>query len=255
MKGVAITDIGKIRDVNEDSYCIYEDEIDLYIVADGMGGHKGCEVASLIATDSIKEHIIKYLPEEYQEPAIKGVIFEAFNRANQNVYKHASENTEYDGMGTTVTMALIIGNKLYIGHVGDSRAYLLRSKSLKQITEDHSLVAELVKNGSITEREAMRHPQKNIITRSLGTDVSIKVDIFAIDLEKEDTIILCSDGLTNFVDDREIKEILLPARDPLESCQALVSLANKRGGYDNITVIIVKTQLGSGQEVGEINDW
>ncbi|SDK43091.1 Stp1/IreP family PP2C-type Ser/Thr phosphatase [Natronincola ferrireducens] len=243
MKAAAITDVGKVREINEDNYCIYENDIGLYMVADGMGGHKGGEVASSIAIHRIKDHITKHIEEELAElegPAIEGLIFEAFNRANREVYNKAKEDLNCEGMGTTVTMALIANNKLYIGHVGDSRGYLLRNNTLEQITQDHSLVAELVRNGSITEREAMKHPQKNIITRSLGTDENIKVDIFSVEFHEGDILILCTDGLTNFVDRYELEKILLETDDCVEVCNTLVSLANQRGGYDNITVVIVK---------------
>lgn len=242
MIAAAITDVGKVREINEDNYCIDENQVGLYMVADGMGGHKSGEVASSIAINIIKEHITHYLTEEFQEQSVKGVIFEAFNRANKEIYNRSKEDFDCEGMGTTVTMALIIDKRVYIGHIGDSRAYLLREEVLQQITEDHSLVAELVRNGSITEREAMRHPQKNIITRSLGTDENLKVDIFSMDLNKGDILILCTDGLTNFVDKEELKKAVLEEDDCFESCSTLVSLANQRGGYDNITVLIVKDQ-------------
>lgn len=243
MIATAITDVGKVREINEDNYCIDENQVALYMVADGMGGHKSGEVASAIAIDIIKEHINNYLTEEFQEQTVKGIIFEAFNRANKEIYNKSKEDFECEGMGTTVTMALIIDKKIYIGHIGDSRAYLLREEVLQQITEDHSLVAELVKNGSITEREAMRHPQKNVITRSLGTNENPKVDIFSMDLNEADVLILCTDGLTNFVDKEELKRVVMGEKDCFESCSTLVSLANQRGGYDNITVLIVKNQL------------
>ncbi|SNR90757.1 protein phosphatase [Anaerovirgula multivorans] len=242
MIAAAITDVGKVREINEDNYCIDENQVGLYMVADGMGGHKSGEVASSIAINIIKEHITHYLTEEFQEQSVKGVIFEAFNRANKEIYNRSKEDFDCEGMGTTVTMVLIIDKRVYIGHIGDSRAYLLREEVLQQITEDHSLVAELVRNGSITEREAMRHPQKNIITRSLGTDENLKVDIFSMDLNKGDILILCTDGLTNFVDKEELKKAVLEEDDCFESCSNLVSLANQRGGYDNITVLIVKDQ-------------
>lgn len=242
MISAGITDIGKVRDINEDNFCIDESEIGIYLVADGMGGHKSGEVASSIAINIIRDHIKQYITDEYQEQMVKGVIFEAFNRANKEIYNRSTKDYDCEGMGTTVTMALIIEEKLYIGHIGDSRAYLLRKKELQQITEDHSLVAELVKNGSITEREAMKHPQKNIITRSLGTDESVQVDIFSMGIKKGDILALCTDGLTNFVDKEELRKTLLESNDCYESCSTLVSLANQRGGYDNITVLVVKNQ-------------
>jgi len=245
MKAAAISDIGRVRELNEDNYCIHEGDINLYMVADGMGGHKSGEVASFIAINSIKEHILKYLKDEIEEQSVKGIIFQAFNKANQKVYDRGKEDASCEGMGTTLTMALLIEERLYIGHVGDSRGYILRDGILEQITQDHSLVAELVRNGSITEGEAMRHPQKNIITRSLGIDKDIKVDIFVLDFEKKDTLVLCTDGLTNFVDRYELQRTLLEMKNPAEGCNTLVSLANQRGGYDNITVVIIENEFDS----------
>ncbi|MCC5911974.1 MAG: Stp1/IreP family PP2C-type Ser/Thr phosphatase [Clostridiaceae bacterium] len=245
MKAAAITDVGRVRELNEDNYFIYEEEIKLYIVADGMGGHKSGEVASFIAIDVIKSHIIKYLDDEREEIAVKGILFEAFNRANEAILNKSIEDSTCEGMGTTVTLVLIIEDKMYIAHVGDSRAYLIRENEITQITEDHSLVAELVKNGSITEREAMRHPQKNIITRALGNSSDVKLDLCTIQLCKEDILILCTDGLSNFVDNYEFKKVLSETEDIMEACNILVTLANERGGHDNITVLIAKQQSSS----------
>lgn len=171
---------------------------------------------------------------------MEGIIFESFNRANSEVYNKSLKDEECNGMGTTVTLALTINNKVYIGHVGDSRAYLYSQGEIRQITEDHSFVAELVKNGSITEKEARRHPQKNVITRALGTERNIKVDMVSIDLNDEDIIILCTDGLSNFIDKLEIKTIVDKLGVSYESCQHLVELVNSKGGYDNITIIIIQ---------------
>ncbi len=236
----AISHIGKVRDINEDNYCVLEKDYGLFIVADGMGGHNAGEVASSIAVDNIKDHIIKYISTNIEEQLIKGIIYEAFNKANENIYAHAKENLYCDGMGTTTTLALKINSTLYIGHVGDSRAYIIRDNDIQQITSDHSLVAELVRSGNITETEAMEHPRKNIITRALGIDKNIKVDIFTTSFLPSDILILCTDGLSNFVDKHEIEKIALEIKDSKEICERLVSMANKRGGYDNITVLVAK---------------
>ncbi|ABR48930.1 Protein phosphatase 2C-like protein [Alkaliphilus metalliredigens QYMF] len=239
----AMSDPGKVRDMNEDNYCVYDNHIQLYMVADGMGGHNGGEVASLIAINTIKEHVTTYIDHESEEASTVGILYEAFNRANQEILKRAVDDISCDGMGTTVTLGLVIGNTLYVGHIGDSRAYLIENGGVRQITQDHSLVAELVRNGSISESEAMRHPQKNVITRALGTDLNMKVDIFSLDFNGASGLILCTDGLTNFVDLHEIEEVILGSQDPQESCETLVKLANKRGGYDNITVVFAKISL------------
>ncbi|MBM7615846.1 Stp1/IreP family PP2C-type Ser/Thr phosphatase [Alkaliphilus hydrothermalis] len=243
MKVWGSTDVGKVREINEDNYCIMNEGLEMYMVADGMGGHNGGEVASSIAIDIIREHIIKYISgegEDLEEQGIKGILFEAFNRANKEILSHSEVDEECDGMGTTATLVLRVNDQLYIGHIGDSRAYLIRKGQIRQITQDHSLVAELVRQGSISEREAMKHPQKNIITRALGTDENIKVDISNTDIQDEDILVLCTDGLSNFVDKYEIEKIVLETEDCQACCRELVSLANQRGGFDNITVIVIK---------------
>lgn len=243
MKVWGSTDVGKVREINEDNYCIMNEGLEMYMVADGMGGHNGGEVASSIAIDIIREHIIKYISgesEDLEEQGIKGILFEAFNRANKEILSRGEVDEECDGMGTTATLVLRVKDQLYIGHIGDSRAYLIRKGQIRQITQDHSLVAELVRQGSISEREAMKHPQKNIITRALGTDENIKVDIFNTDIQDEDILVLCTDGLSNFVDKYEIEKIVLETEDCQECCRELVALANQRGGFDNITVIVIK---------------
>jgi serine/threonine protein phosphatase PrpC len=236
----AMSHIGKVRDINEDSYCFLEKDYDLFIVADGLGGHSAGEVASLLAVDNIRDHIIKYISVNREKQLIKGIIYEAFHKANENIYLYSKENFFCDGMGTTATLALRIGSTLYIGHVGDSRAYIIRDNNIEQITLDHSLVAELIRSGNITEAEAIKYPWKNIITRALGIDENIKVDIFTVSFLPRDILVLCTDGLSNFVDKYEIEKVALEVNDSNEVCERLVSMANKRGGYDNITVLVAK---------------
>ncbi len=241
----AISDVGKVRDINEDNYCIFKKDYDLLIVADGMGGHNAGEVASFLAVNTIKEHIDKYISSDMDEEAIKGIIYEAFNRANEKIYLHGKENTSCDGMGTTATLILKNESTIFVGHVGDSKAYIIKNNNINQITRDHSLVAELVRNGSITENEAMKHPKRNIITRALGTTKNIKIDIFTLSMDPLDSLVLCTDGLSNFVDSYEIEKILIEIKDSSEICERLVSMANKRGGYDNITVLVAKNDEGN----------
>ncbi len=236
----AMSHVGKVRDINEDNYCVLEKDYNLFIVADGLGGHNAGEIASFLAIDSIKGHIAEHISIDMEEQLIKGIIYEAFNRANKSIYTHAEENLSCNGMGTTTTLALKINSTLYIGHVGDSRAYIIRDDGIQQITLDHSLVAELVRSGKITETQATKYPWKNIITRALGMDKNIKVDIFTTDFSSLDILILCTDGLSNFVDKYEIEEIVSGIKDSNEACEKLISVANKRGGYDNITVLVAK---------------
>ncbi|KAB3533135.1 Stp1/IreP family PP2C-type Ser/Thr phosphatase [Alkaliphilus serpentinus] len=247
MKVGAVTDVGKVRDNNEDHYWVLEDPLMLFIVADGMGGHNSGEVASELAIETIKEHLLKYILDENEDESIKGIIFEAFNRANTEILNRSNQDDGCDGMGTTATLALYHEDKLYIGHIGDSRGYIIKEGKIKQITQDHSLVAELLRKGSISEREALKHPQKNIITKALGTDQQVKADVFSIDFSVGDTLILCTDGLSNFVDQYEIEKYALEMEDCQRACQEMVDLANFRGGYDNITIIMIKNNLLNGE--------
>ncbi|WP_129596340.1 Stp1/IreP family PP2C-type Ser/Thr phosphatase [Anaerophilus nitritogenes] len=231
---------GRVREMNEDAYYIASKDLNLFIVADGMGGHNAGEVASNVAIQSIKDFM-----EKNKEVILKNdkeictVLKNATTYANVDIFKKAQQNRECEGMGTTLTVALV-ASKIYVAHVGDSRAYLIRKNNISQITQDHSLVAELVRNGSITENEAKIHPQRNMITRALGTDEDINIDLYTLDVEKEDIIVLCTDGLTNLIEVEEIKDTLIDCKNIQVACEHLVALANERGGYDNITVIAIK---------------
>lgn len=236
------SDIGKVRNINQDSYFYSDDnKLPLFVVADGMGGHNAGEVASLLATKTIKE---SYLREK--ENIIQGkldipkFINLTLMEANNRILKEAREKENCNGMGTTITFGIIFDYEMFIGHMGDSRAYLFREKELYQLTQDHSLVAELVRNGSISNEEAIHHPQKNIITRALGTDVEIKADIISKSIEGNDIILFCTDGLTNMVSDLKIKEILCESSDLRQACCSLTDTANELGGFDNTTVMIIK---------------
>ncbi|MTI67594.1 MAG: Stp1/IreP family PP2C-type Ser/Thr phosphatase [Firmicutes bacterium] len=242
MKIGVSSDVGKIRDINQDSYfCSNIEALPLFAVADGMGGHNAGEIASSLAIDIIK----KYLYDN-KEDLINGLITtpkfinDSLNKANEAILAHSLNNEKCNGMGTTITMVYLTKEEIFVGHVGDSRAYLLREKSLKQLTHDHSLVAELVRNGSITEEEAINHPQKNIITRALGTDKDLKVDILSREIKEDDIIMLCTDGLTNMVSDKEITEIILKNKNIEKASKALTTTANRLGGSDNTTVMLIK---------------
>lgn len=236
------SDIGKVRNINQDSYFYSEDSIlPLFVVADGMGGHNAGEVASSLAIETIKENYIKEKGNIVEGKLhIPSFINLTLLEANNRILKKAKENENCEGMGTTITSGIIFNNELFIGHMGDSRAYLFREKELYQLTQDHSLVAELVRNGSISNEEAINHPQKNIITRALGTDEDIKVDIISKRVECGDIILLCTDGLTNMVSDLKIKEILLKNNDLRQACCELTDEANNFGGFDNTTVMIIE---------------
>lgn len=236
----AASHIGKVRSINEDSYCIEQENVELYIVADGMGGYSCGDLASSIAVETIKDHIVKHINKELESELVKGIIHEAFNVANAAIYKESLSNANCIGMGTTTTLALYLNDKVYVGHVGDSRAYVIKNNQIKQISSDHSLIAELVKRGEISEDEAKLHPKRNVITRALGTSSTIRSDIFFVDNREIDILMLCTDGLSNYVEDEEINKILMSYKNSEECSEELVELANSRGGYDNITVITIK---------------
>lgn len=236
------SDVGKIREVNQDSFFKCELEgLPLFVVADGMGGCNAGEVASQIVIETVKEMVNTHkdqLANSILE--IPKFIMDTLNLSNDRVYEKSNSEDDYKGMGTTVTMAFIHDYILYIGHIGDSRAYHLRDNELVQLTQDHSLVAELVRNGSISEKEAIDHPHKNIITRAIGTDSEIEIDIYSRGIKDGDIILLCSDGLTNMVSDELIKEIILESDDIQKNCNSLMNTANKLGGLDNITAILIE---------------
>lgn len=238
------TSKGKIREINQDSYYISDDEnCPLFIIADGMGGHKAGEIASRMAVEIISSSFldeIKAIGTDANDDSIINAIRNSINKANEEIYRKSVEVEEYSGMGTTVTMAYENNGKFFIGHVGDSRAYLLRDNRLWQVTKDHSLVEELVKNGSITREEARFHPQKNIITRALGIDKEVEIDLIVKEKLKEDILILCTDGLTNMLNDNEIKELLISSDNMQKACEFMVQLSNEKGGLDNISVVAVK---------------
>lgn len=235
-----ITDVGLIRENNQDSYfASSEKDFPLFIVADGMGGHKAGEVASQLAVETIREKLESVIEDLTDEEAIKYNINKAILAANEKIYKTSLENPDCKGMGTTLTLAYIYDSKIILAHVGDSRAYIIRDK-MEQITEDHSLVNELIKNGSITPEEALKHPQKNMITRALGTSSSIIVDFYVVDYVTNDIMLICSDGLSNMISEKEMFMIIKNEEDLNLATKRLVLRAKDNGGKDNITAILIK---------------
>ena len=223
------TDTGKKRRRNEDDYVV---EPPLFAVADGMGGAQAGELASSLAAAAVRE-------DEAELASGEDRVTELIQEANRRVYQRSSEDAAVSGMGTTMTVALVEDGNVAFGHVGDSRAYLIRGGRLEQLTEDHSLVAELVRSGKLSPEEAEAHPQRSVITRALGTDPNVDVDTFSIQTEPGDLFMLCSDGLTSMVDDDVILETVEKnRRDLRRAAKALIGAANKRGGEDNITVIL-----------------
>lgn len=236
IRSCAISDVGRKRQKNEDSYLI-NDDLSLFVVADGMGGHAGGEYASRIAILTIEEMFRTHkgntkLPGE-------DVIQKSIMDAGAKIVAKAEEDKALRGMGTTVIALHMDGKRALLGHVGDSRAYLYRDGILEQLTEDHSLVNEQVKSGLITAEEAKTHQFKNIITRSVGVTPEVEVDVVTKKLRPGDAYLLCSDGLSNLVDAKEMEKELRD-REPLLAAKNLVDLANKRGGDDNITLVLVE---------------
>lgn len=232
------TDIGRVRNNNQDAYYV---NYPLFIIADGMGGHKAGEVASSMAIEIIGNDFENNpIDLPYEDELIINRIEDSISKANREIYHNSIEDEDYFGMGTTITLAYITEDKIFVGHVGDSRAYIYRQNALSQITEDHSLVEELIKNGSISKEEAKLHPQRNIITRAVGTSQQIDVDITIIAKEKDDILLLCTDGLTNMIDEDEIQKIIMLHEDIQTVCDKLVKLSNDNGGFDNITVMAIK---------------
>lgn len=233
------TNKGLMRENNEDNFIVEEsDRYSLYAVADGMGGHKAGEVASSIAIEAIRDIFIKSSSnEEFKAPSF---IIESIEAANKKVREEALCKEECSGMGTTITMAVVDLklNIVYIANVGDSRAYLIKDNEIIQITEDHTYVHELLKDGRITIEEAKHHPKRNVITRAVGSEEYVQADIFEIELSNNDVILLCTDGLTTHLTDEEILGIVREYGCE-ESVQRLIKLANDNGGTDNITIIIV----------------
>ncbi len=234
------TDRGLKRQLNEDNCNVlvgYPGVPACFVVADGMGGHKCGEVASKQAVDSVCNLLLK---ADWKSENIPELLKSMITNVNDEVYNYSLLEEATQGMGTTLIVAVIMNKKLYIGHVGDSRVYVIRDNTIDKLTWDHSFIEELVKNGSITKDEAINHPNKNLITRAVGYELDLQVDTYEIDIKENDIILLCTDGLTNMLTEQEIMEIIINNEEPQNACDSLIQNANNRGGEDNITVIIGK---------------
>lgn len=240
MRVLAKSDIGKARDMNQDSFYVSkeDDEIKLFILADGMGGYKGGEIASSVAVYSAQNYIcnnFKETPKEKND--ILKLISDSIEYANLMVYERSKENEELKDMGTTLDVCLVYNNKVFIGHVGDSRVYRIRKNIIRKLTSDHSYVQKLVKDGKITKEEADTHPKKNMLVKAIGCNSLVEPDVMCKGFLKDDIILMCSDGLTNMLKDEQIYKVLLEnSENPVA---ALINAANREGGIDNITVIII----------------
>jgi len=249
IKAVGQTDVGQRRDHNEDSFLV-DEGLGLFIVADGMGGHAGGGTASRLAVDTIQGSVKEArerepglfgAPTGVEESPLPDVLREAVEAACSKIFQTAQGDPDLAGMGTTVTAALVDGRTAFIAHVGDSRCYLLRESRIYQVSEDHSLVNEQLKAGAISQDEAKHSRFKNIITRSVGFEQQVQVDLMGVELETNDILLLCCDGLSNLVDDAEILHVTEESGLG-ETPSRLIELANERGGDDNITVVLIRVQ-------------
>ena len=241
IKAYAKSDKGNVRETNEDYFYISNslDQVQLYLLADGMGGYNGGEIASQLAVQTAKNYIENNFKDiEKDRDSIIQLLGNSMEYANMVVYEKAKENPELQGMGTTLEICLIYNNKVYIGHVGDSRIYRVRKQFIRKLTQDHSYVQKLVKEGTITKEQAEHHPQKNMLMKALGCNAFVEPDVMVKGFLKDDILIMCSDGLSNMVEQQTIYE--MASKNIEQATKDLVQLAKDRGGYDNITVVIIK---------------
>jgi serine/threonine protein phosphatase PrpC len=247
-----VSDVGRVRTNNEDSFRIVEPQ-NLFILSDGMGGEAHGEVASSMAVETIVKYCAGEGPKEDSGVTLHGTALESWSpqtkklqnavfQANFDIYKSAQEHPEQRGMGATLTAAWANGGKLSVAHVGDSRAYLLRAGGLQQLTSDHSLVAEQVRRGIITPQQAEESDMQSVLLRALGAHPEVDVDMEEVDLMPRDVLLLCSDGLTRMVTEPEIAGLLQSETDPGTAAKKLVDLANERGGLDNVTVVVARVE-------------
>ena len=238
MKTFSMTDIGRKREINQD-YVFATDETignlpNLLVVADGMGGHRAGDFASRFTVEVLAEEV-----QNSKETHPEQILGNAIQTANERLMEEAAKDSRLEGMGTTLVAATILDHVLYFANVGDSRLYLI-NKEIRQLSKDHSMVEEMVRLGGLTEEEAKHHPDKNIITRAMGVKDKVEPDFFEYRLKGGDTILMCSDGLTNMVDDDEIFQIVKSARDIVEAVETLIQRANENGGSDNIGIVLAQ---------------
>ena len=242
MNTVGSSDIGKRRACNEDSFRFgqCEDGVAWAVVCDGMGGAKGGQTASTIASNMVSRKIEKCYNKLMSDLSIENLLLSAITTANVAIYDRAATDEALEGMGTTIVACMIKNDVACIAHVGDSRAYIISDGKIRQITRDHSLVQEMVRMGEMDASEAKSHPDKNIITRAVGAFDELEIDFFEEYIHPGDVILMCTDGLSNMVDDTSIRQIIETGRDVVEKVQHLVDAANRGGGKDNITALIIE---------------
>ena len=239
LRTYSMTDIGRKRKLNQDTVYSCEHPLgnlnNLFIVADGMGGHKAGDYASAYTVKAIEREV-----EVCEDRSPIKILREAITVANIEIYNKASSEPDFAGMGTTVVAATVSDDVLYVANVGDSRLYLI-DKAITQVTKDHSLVAELVRKGSLDATQAKGHPDRNIITRAIGAAPTVEIDFFEVELNPGDIVLMCTDGLTNMVDDDEILRIVRTGVDVPDIAENLIKMANHNGGKDNIGVVIIES--------------
>lgn len=237
------TDVGRVREINEDSFVVagFKDNMPLgyVLLADGMGGHNAGEVASSLAVETVNSELLKTINDKEHDNIVYNLL-SSLDYANKKVYELALSDANKSGMGSTFVAAYIVDDKLYVANIGDSRAYLITNGESTQITVDHSVVQELVERGTITPEEASVHPDKNIITRALGTEKLVDADVFEYSLKIGDYVLLCSDGLCEMIPESYFAKVLTENENLEDAAKELVNTANENGGRDNITVVILK---------------
>lgn len=241
-------DRGKHRENNEDAIFIYDTQFgclpNLYIVADGMGGHRAGEYASSLAIQSFCDYVHDHRNDVISCDNIQEFLTNAIAHTNHIVFEKAMQNELYKGMGTTFLVAVLMKSRIFVAHVGDSRLYIITKDEICQLTLDHSFVEEMVRKGTISEQEALHHPKRHAITRAVGTNPSVEVDVYTSEIEEESIILMCSDGLSNMLNNEEIIHIVKNKSNLEEIAQTLVDRANENGGLDNISVIIIRGTKG-----------
>ena len=246
MKSFSLTDVGQVRNQNQDYVYASEQPIgnlpNLFVLADGMGGHNAGDFASRCAVSVIEASVKK----DMSFNPIK-IMRHAIEEANEKIHELAKEDAAKAGMGTTLVAVTVVGYYAYVANVGDSRLYLIRD-DIRQITKDHSLVEEMVRSGKLKKEEARKHPNKNVITRAVGVEREVNIDFFDLRVRKGDKILLCSDGLSNMLEDNEIREIVTSGGDVEERARKLITAANQNGGKDNISVVLVEPLPGEVKE-------
>ena len=238
MKAYSITDVGMVRKTNQDYVFCYDNLLgqlpNLFLVADGMGGHQAGDYASRYCVESIAASV-----KNSKTKSPIGILDEAIHTANLAVFRQAESDPSLYGMGTTIVAATVIGSELYVANIGDSRAYLIRD-GIRQITEDHSWVEEMVRKGELERKDARTHKNKNVITRAIGTDALVQADFFQLSVQENDILLMCTDGLTNMLEDDAILEIISEASTVEAMGKELVEAANANGGKDNIGIVLVQ---------------